>query len=748
MTVLLSALCLAGAVNFNFDWQWRPKGGEDWTAIDLPHDCLIDAPWDAAAVHSQRAFKRVPASAEYRKDFAWDPAWRDRRVILDFGGVMFYGDVFLNGTKVASTEYGSLGFEVDIAGNLLTNASNRIVVTANVDGGPDGCRWYTGCGLYRDVTLKAVGERRIARHGVCVRTRENRFVDIEVEVLGCTDLRDDVEVRAELDGQVVTAPVPKGDMRRRVPVKLPTVTLAAPRLWSVEAPNLYELKVKVANDERTVRFGVRTIAFDKSFGFRLNGKKVFLKGMSNHSDFGALGVAAYRDAIARQFRLMKEFGYNAVRCSHNPYSEDFYALADEMGLLVVDELTDKWCGCWAGRKPFLEMWEELLTEWIRRDRNHPSVILWSLGNELQHEERPSGLETGDWGVTQYRMMDVLTKHWDPTRPTTVANYPSRAGGVMKRDRRFWEKAWTRAPELARATEVASFNYRPEDYATYLSFDPGLNIFQSEASTSRWLEPYDLMDRERMTGLCYWGAIEYWGESNAFPKKGWNFSFFSHALRPYPQAYLIRSAFSDEPVVRLGVVGRAESLEWNDVKTGAVRLEESWNRADGDRVTVLAFSNAPEVELLLNGRSLGKTRTDGRVAKFENVGWTRGELKALASNGAVHALRTAGAKAGLRLRAEETGAQRADGLSLRYVWIEAVDRNGTVVPDATDEVSVRVTGAARLLALDEDDHCTEQRFAVDRKRLNGGRLLAVVRAGRDPGTTVLEANGERIEWRVE
>ena len=748
IAVVAGIISIAGAsaveIDFNDSWEWRYGGEKEWRAVDLPHDFMIESPWNGSANHSQRVFKPL-GEAFYRKSFAYDPSWEGKRVLLDFGGIMFFGDVRLNGTKVAETEYGYLGFETDITEQLKKDAPNLVEVWAKVGGGKNGSRWYTGGGLYRSVKLKVVNERRIARHGVCVRTK-GETAEVEVEIEGCRGLGDDLELIAEiLDGgkSVATTrgPVTKGDNRRRFSVPLPPMEVKGTKRWSPETPNLYSLKVSLRGgsavlDERMIRFGFRDIAFSKERGFEIDGRHIFLNGQSNHHDLGAIGVAAYPDAIRRYFRAIKEFGFNSVRCSHNPYSEEFYDIADEEGIVVVDEICDKWVRNWAGRKPYLEMWPQLVTEWVKRDRNHPSVVMWSLGNELQMNEGYHDATFEDWGVTTYRMMDVVVKRWDTTRPTTVAMFPTRANGIGRKDRRFNDPAYIVAPELAQVTEVASFNYQWPAYGEYLKHNPDMIVYQSEATTSEWLDPYFGMDRAKMVGCSYWGATEYWGESNKYPKKGWNWSFFSHTMKPYPQAWLIKSGFDRKtPVVRIGVVQTDERETWNDVSSGQQALRENWNRKAGEKTPVWVFSNAPEVELFLNGRSLGKkgvvrppegdgawrcTNGEKIHAAFFEVDWEPGELKAVGSNGAEHSIRTTGPAVGLKLRREEGGEQ------LAYVWIEAVDAKGLVVPDAATEVAVSVNGPGRLVALDDGDHYTDLLFNVDTKKMKEGYLLAIIR----------------------
>ena len=757
LSVSVALLLSAADIDFNSGWEWKRGGEKSWRAVDIPHDFMIESPWNGSENHSQRVFKPL-GEAFYRKSFAYDLAWEGKRVLLDFGGIMFFGDVKVNGKKVAETEYGYLGFETDVTEHLRKDVPNIVEVWAKVGGGRSGSRWYTGGGLYRGVKLRIVNERRIARHGVFVMTK-GETAQVEVELEGCRGLGDDLELVAEiLDGgktvATMRAPVTKGDNRRRFSVELPSIEIKGAKRWLPETPNLYTIKVSLCDgnaalDEKTVRFGFRDIAFSKERGFEIDGRHVFLNGQSNHHDLGALGAAAYSDAIRRYLRTIKEFGFNSVRCSHNPYSEEFYDIADEEGIVVVDEITDKWKGCWAGRKPYLEMWPQLVTEWVKRDRNHPSVVMWSVGNELQMNETCHDAMFEDWGVTTYRMMDVVVKRWDPTRPTTVAMFPTRANGIGRKDSRFNDSAHMVAPELAQVTEVASFNYQWPADQMYLKHNPDMIVYQSEATTSEWLAPYFGMDRAKMVGCSYWGATEYWGESNKYPKKGWNWSFFSHTMKPYPQAWLMKSGFDRKtPVVRIGVVQADERETWNDVSSGQQALRENWNRKQGDTAQVWVFSNAPEVELFLNGRSLGKKSvplpppgdapwTSAKGEKIHavsyKVAWEPGELKAVGSSGAEHSIRTSGPAVGIKIDREPS----SESATLAYFWLTAIDANGLYVPDATMDVKVSVNGPGRLLALDDGDHYTDQLFNVDTKKMKEGYLLAIVRRT-GPGDIAISA----------
>ena len=766
---------------FNFDWKFRAGDlkeaqlvtydDDDWRVLDLPHDFQIEQTWDESA-GGARGFKAM-GTGWYRKHFKANPAWKGKRVLLDFEGIMLVGDVWVNGRKVGSTDYGYLGFETDITDLLKYDEDNVVAVWAST-GKKDGSRWYTGGGLFRDVHLVIKNPIAIARHGVFVSTpkitEQRAEVSVQVELEGIRNKSLDIEINARIlapDGKTVAdtkGKAPQKSKLQTVEVSLPIVTVDSPGLWSCETPNLYTTEVSLVQDGKVIdcvteTFGIRTLEFSPDFGFKLNGKKLFLKGISNHHDLGAVGVAAFDRAIERQFQLMKRFGYNHIRSSHNPYSESFLKLADKYGILVVDELIDKWSdnSYWGGRVPFTQLWYQMIPEWIKRDRNHPSVILWSLGNELQMREDLAGFPTGDWGVTTYRIFDVLVKRYDKTRKTTVAMFPARAGAIGKNEPEFNTKVYP--PELATVTEVSSFNYRYLNYAQYLEKCPHMTVYQSEATTNELAAPFFGMDHDKMVGLAYWGAIEYWGESNGWPKKGWNFSFFNHCLEPYPQAYLIKSAFCEEPLVHIGVMDNGkEAIEWNDIMVGSLSLASHWNWATGSMQNLYTYTNADEVELLVNGRSMGIRKNDRtditrrNIIYWENIPYGKGgNIIAVARNNgkevARHRLETTGKATALKMVVENPEDWKADGMDLQYVKVYAVDNKGRVVPDTKDEVTFKVSGAARLIAVDNGDHFTDELFTGNTKKLHKGFIMAILRSDRSGGEVVITASSKGLKDAV-
>lgn len=801
---------LGGGWLFNFGWRYAFGPHTDaekeeyddsgWRSLDLPHDFQFEQPWVEAA-GGARGFKESDTEAWYRKTFRAPQEWKGLQVLLDFGGLMYYGDVYVNGKKVASSEYGYIGFETDISKHLHYGGDNVVAVYANT-GKPKASRWYTGGGLFRDVYMRLQNPTHIGRHGIYVASSLSpQGEDNSLPLKGGQDRSAEIKIMVDVCGfPHGSAPQPKttihatvkdkdgtvlGSSAADVPtltkhshdeISLPPITLQNPTLWDIDNPYLYYVEVDVMVDgllvdHQTEHFGVRSIEYSPKFGFKLNGRKLFLKGMANHHDMGALGVAAFDDAIRRQMHVMKQFGYNALRCSHNPYSESLTRIADEEGILIVDELIDKWSDdeYWGGRKPFSQLWPELIHEWVTRDRNCPSVILWSLGNELQIRDNWSGYKTNDWGITTYRLFDVMVKRYDRTRPTTVAQFPARAGAIRE-EKEF--KTYMAPPELAVATEVSSFNYQWDCYPRYFEYAPDMILFQSEAVTNQLQAPFYGMDRERTVGLAYWGAIEYWGESNKWPKKGWNFSFFRHTLWPNPQAWLIKGAFQPEdPVVRIGVLTGSESLGWNAINVGQKTYTEFWNYKEDSKQQVTTFTNAEEVELVINGKwvngqmvngeSLGRQRNDTTdvfkrgIIRWKDVPYGKGgSLTAIAYNGgkevARHRIETAGPAVRLVIEPEQVvNGKSSNGMSLRYLTIRAVDKQGRTVPSFDEELTVDVEGAAlSLLAIDNGDHYTDYLFHdIRTKRMYQGQMQVILRTTCEKGDATLRVTSPSLKAKL-
>ena len=541
--------------------------------------------------------------------------------------------------------------------------------------------------------------------------------------------------------------------------ELPSISLENAKLWSPDSPYLYTAEVTLYDNEGNIAdqikepFGVRTIEIIPQKGLLVNGKKVLLKGYANHHTLGALGAAAYPRAIEKRLKLMKEFGMNHIRTSHNPYSEDFLKHCDKYGILVVDELYDKWLTQYAGgRVDWESLWQKDVPEWVKRDRNHPSVVMWSLGNELQQY---SNLPFNDWGVTAYKLQKELLHRYDDTRLTTVAMHP-----------RYRNLETDSIPaDLAIETEVNSYNYRymyfPGDSKRY----PEKTFYQSEASVAAMGPNFYEMDLDKVIGLAYWGAIDYLGESMGWPVKGWNQGVFDLSLQPKPDAYFVKSMFTDEPTVHIGVIEKSGgNIQWNGINVSVGKLSENWNREAGEQVSLYTYTNGDEVELFLNGKSLGvkKNSNDPKLRariKWDNIAYAPGTLVAVAKkNGKVvarHQIETTGEAVALKL-VPDMETWHADGKDLMHVRIYAVDKKGRRVLNmkdakAFDKLTFQVKGDANIVAVDNGNIASDelhigktQLEKIIQRNLFQGSALVILRAGDKPGKIELSVAGEKMK----
>ena len=795
MGTLSAEAAVRDTISINQGWQFHrgdvkniselktSQSGDD--VVNLPHDFLIGQDWVAPDASerpdnsdagsnvrsrlSSRGFKEM-GIGWYRYELTPKDEWKGKRIVLDFQGIMLVGDVYLNGKRIGGTDYGYLGFDIDLSKLLKWGQPNEIAVKADTQN-PSNSRWFTGAGLYRDVNLIVTNKDLFfPRHPLFIRTQGNKEVKIKAEIInqqkvakGQSTAKMPVGVRIlDADGKVVAEQ--KNDIHfnakwRDREYELPSISLENAKLWSPDSPYLYTAEVTLYDSEGNIAdqikepFGVRTIEIIPQKGLLVNGKKVLLKGYANHHTLGALGAAAYPRAIEKRLKLMKEFGMNHIRTSHNPYSEDFLKLCDKYGILVVDELYDKWLTQYAGgRVDWESLWQKDVPEWVKRDRNHPSVVMWSLGNELQQY---SNLPFNDWGVTAYKLQKELLHRYDDTRLTTVAMHP-----------RYRNLETDSIPaDLAIETEVNSYNYRymyfPGDSKRY----PEKTFYQSEASVAAMGPNFYEMDRDKVIGLAYWGAIDYLGESMGWPIKGWNQGVFDLSLQPKPDAYFVKSMFTDEPTVHIGVIEKSGgNIQWNGINVSAGKLSENWNREAGEKVSLYTYTNGDEVELFLNGKSLGvkKNSNDPKLRariKWDNIAYAPGTLVAVAKkNGKVvarHQIETTGEAVALKL-VPDAENWHADGKDLMHVRIYAVDKKGRRVLNvkdakAFDKLTFQVKGDANIVAVDNGNISSDelhigktQLEKTIQRNLFQGSALVILRAGDKPGKIELSVAGEKMK----
>ena len=782
----------------DFDWRFHKgdqPGAEQvgfddakWRTLDIPHDWSIEdldaktllkeksdgskeqaeprqvgGPFDSWAPNGTSMGYARSGIGWYRKTFSVPESWADKRIEIQFDGVYMNAEVWLNGRKLGRHPYGYTSFTYDLTEALNAPGTPNVlaVKVANIQ---PNTRWYSGSGIYRHVWLKAFNPVHIANWGVGVTTpkvsRDVAEVRVETTLENETDERVDATLETVLldpDGQTVasltsTHRVATGIvMRAKQPFVLPR-----PKLWEPESPALYtavstvRIDGKVV-DERQTTFGIRSIEFNADNGFLLNGHPMLLKGACIHHDNGPLGAAAYDRAEERKIELLKAAGFNAVRLSHNPPSEALLEACDRLGILVIDEIFDYWDLPKKNNSyhlDFPEYWEKDLEAMVLRDRNHPSIILWSIGNEINEQYL-------DHGAQWARTLADKTRTLDPSRPVTSAL--CRIVGV--------EIDWpTREPFMS-ALDVTGYNYKLEFYEESHAREPTRVIMSSE---SRGREAFDywmaVEDNPYIVGDFVWTGMDYIGEIAV----GWA-GFTSARKYPWTLAYcgdLDLCGFKRDAAYYRNVL-------WGDKnvyplvhnpdptakfgtpymhKWGYEDKEMNWTWPDhkGEKLIVEVASRSESVRLLVNGKDYGlkkPTRETEFKAVWENVEYQPGWLTAIGYDGAVEndrrTIQTVGAPKRIRLTADRD-AIAADGQDLVYVTVEVVDENGLRVPSAKLPVTIEVGGAGTLAGFGSGNPKTDESFQQPVRTTFEGRALAIVKAGKTPGPITLLASAPGLE----
>jgi len=723
---------------FHDDWKFcagnvpgfeRPDLDDSgWTAVDLPHDWSIGQPFDPTLPHGSQHAYLPNGVVNYRKQFEAE-CGAGERVLLDFDGVYRSADLFVNGRHVCKHFNGYTGFEADVT-DCLVPGINVVAVRAD-NSIEQTSRWYTGSGINRSVRLRRIGPLHFLRHGLAVDARTDGTVTVKAE---CS-LPGDVRL-AVLD------PAGREIARHKGPEA--TLQVKAPLLWSPDSPVLYTCVARLCDetgaetDRITAKFGFRSIEFDPEHGLIFNGEKLLLRGVNLHEELCGIGTAVFRDGVARRYRILKLLGVNAIRLAHHPYAPEFLELADEMGFLIFDEAFDKWTGQYYGHQvAFEDHWRNDVTEFVRRDRNHPSVFLWSVGNEVVDQQ----LDGRDgFGVERLEVMRDFVHQLDPTRKVTCALYPARRNGVK------WDQPGFRDTsdihQMAHHMDVVAVNYMGEffrrDHAKY----PQMCFLVSEATTNRGVGSWFDFDHELGGGSFYWGGFDYLGEAR-WPHKNWYSGLVDRAGFPKSIARQAQISWDQTPRVHLAVHvdGETEVRNWNDVQLEWETMRSHWNWNEGETVRLAVYTNCERAVLLLNGRPVGsKTRTPGDCCRIPfELAFAPGELTANAYNGetlaATETLCTAGKPVELRLRAD-TDTVEPGGLG--HVELSLHDAKGTRCATADAIVRLRVANSGELFGVANGDTTSGQQFKSNAVRLFEGRALAVLRGGRRPGRCRLEA----------
>lgn len=765
------------STRLNFDWKFHlgeVGGAQDpqfdaaaWPVVNVPHDWAIYGPFERKVAMGGANGFRPREIGWYRKTFASPAA--GKRIFLDFEGVYTAADVWLNGRHLGKNYNGYLGFRFDITHQLKpVGESNMLAV--RVDNSRVGSsRWYTGSGIYRDVNLIVVSPVYIPQYGIWITTPKiedtQATVHVETVVTNSGSAASDITLITELRDPAGKPVVSESKTERVLVGGVYTfqqdLLAPQPQRWSTELPGLYKSVSRVSADHKLcdvveTTFGIRTVKFTPQQGLLLNGKKVNVKGVNFHHDLGCLGAAAFGRGSERRLELIKEMGCNAVRLAHNPYQPALLDQCDRLGLLVFDEAYDKWTDQYTGpQHPFARAWPEDLRAFVLRDRNHPSVFIWSVGNEEGQQ-----VTAPDFGVSQFKAMYTLVKSLDPTRAVTCGLLKARAKGVRynAKPKALFENS--EPAEMSFVMDVVSCNYTQSFFERDHRKYPQLIFLVSEIGTNGGGDNWFEYDHSYTVGQFYWGGFDYIGESSGWPCKGWVRGLIDLAGVRKPASYYVESVYSENPMVYIAVkdLKPGKNIIWNDVKLNWEFLSSHWNWPAGQTVQVFTYSNGDAIELLLNGRSLGtKKMADFEKMKMSwDIPFEPGTLKAVAyRDGKVVAeqqLQTAGPACRLALESDRP-VLKADGLDLAHVSVKVVDAQGVLVPDAAQKIHFAVTGAGTNAGVDNGDQNSSELWQGDERSAYNGRALLIVRSGRAHGlVNVLAAaaglQSAELQLRVE
>lgn len=823
--LLIASLIMASSYNvnaqeriiedFNFDWsfklgddqQFATKDFDDssWRELHLPHDWSIEGEFSKDNPSTPGGGALPGGIGWYRKHFR-SPKLDGRHIAIEFDGIFMNSTVFVNGHKVGFRPYGYSSMSYDITPYLNPQGEENIIAVRCDNSEQPNSRWYAGCGIYRNVRLVNTANVFVDYTGTYITTpeisKERGTIKAQVSI---SNLRNDAS-KVTLENKILDAKgrcVAKNSVTKAINAGASadmemTIEVNNPILWDVYNPYLYSVKSSVVVDGKVVDdyitpFGFRYFEFKADTGFWLNGRNLKLKGVCMHHDLGALGTAVHRRGLERQLDILQSFGVNAIRTSHNPPTPELLDMCDERGILVMDEAFDMWRRAktrYDYARYFDEWHQKDLIDFIKRDRNHPSIVMWSVGNEileqwnsnddvklddLPAEQRNllinfiSENATGNKDDVEKNTNVLLTRHmvatlkkYDNTRPVTAGCNETRPTNNLIR---------------SGALDIIGFNYHVQDYDSVKEWYPNMPFIGSETASSlnsrgfyihpstkinvvpeRWDAPhqtdhhqcsaYDnsrapwatlheeawvaVRDRDFCAGTFIWTGFDYLGEPTPYswPSRSSYFGIVDLCGFPKDCYYMYRSEWTNNPTLHL-------FPHWN------------WNV--GDKIDMWVYYNtADEVELFLNGKSLGKrTKTSDRLhAIWENVEFEAGEITAIGyKNGKEilrHSRKTAGKAEKIVLTADRK-VLKADGYDLAYVTVECADAKGNLVPTAMNQLYFEVDGVGELVGVDNGNAAGGESLNGNKMKLFNGKAIAIVRTKRnESGKITLKVTSDDME----
>jgi beta-galactosidase len=766
-----------------FDDGWRfHRGGalgaekpefddSAWRVLDLPHDWSIEdlpgtnSPFNMDAISQVNGGFTTGGTGWYRKTFLIPEDMNSKRIVLQFDGVYMNPEIWINGVSMGSHPNGYTSFWFDITEHIEFGKLNVLAVKVRNEG--ENSRWYAGSGIYRHVWLKIPESVHISQWGIQISTTEISTASAKINIKTKVDNQSENSLPVKVITRILNSKneelgkTESGQLIGKAGVSefIQDVVVLKPALWSPETPSLYTAISEVFTNNQLVdreetKFGIRTLEFDAVNGFQLNGKKLKLKGGCIHSDNGPLGAKSFDRAEVRRVELLKASGFNAIRCAHNPPSPAFLDACDQLGMMVIDEAFDMWQD---GKNSsdyhlyFEKWWQRDVESMIKRDFNHPSIILWSIGNEIPKMNTPEVIQTA-------KEIAEFVHQSDTTRQITAAV----------------NVFGTEIDPFVATLDIAGYNYG--SVGTNLTgsiFDtdhkrkPSLIMLQTESypldAFKSWM---DVKDHDWLIGDFVWTAFDYIGEASI----GWRGYWQEHNFYPWnlafcgdidicgskrPQSYY-RDALWKENQLSVFVKSPQPSFEenidrvsWSRWHWDDVLADWNWKGFENQPLQVNIYSSCEEVELFLNGKSMGRLSTN-RSTEYKaiyNVAYQPGELKAVGySNGKevkISILKTAGEPSQIQLKADRNEI-KADGEDLCYIMVELTDKNGLKNPKAENLIKFDIEGPGEIVGVGNANPVSTESYLNHERKAWHGQCLVIIKSERKKGNIVLKASSANLK----
>jgi len=788
----LSNLNIIGKENYNFNPAWKFSKGEivgaekinyddtKWENVNIPHDWAIAGPFDPLG-ESETA--KLPWQGEgwYRKKFNIDKNLEGKKIYFMFDGIMAFPKIYINGKLAGEWDYGYNSFYIDATDYL--NYGNENTIAIHVDTREHESRWYPGAGIYRKIQMIVANPVHIDVWGTYVSTPavEDTWTDVKILTSVINDELKDKLVTIESTvlsplGNVVAVAKHEEKVQSNSKYEFEQwVTLISPERWDVDTPVLYTIKTIIKSngidsDTNYTKFGIRTSKFTTNDGFHLNGRRLQIKGVNLHHDQGPLGAAFYKRSMQRQLEIMKEMGCNAIRTSHNMPAPELLELCDEMGFLVIDESYDKWDrkGDFLPGKDFFESAERNITNFVKRDRNHPSIILWSIGNEMRDIQSN---ENGSYNKL-VEMISYFKKH-DSSRPITMVNdnmesvkyrhYELIDVHSWNYGRRYLPARNAEPTKAVIISESASTVSTRGYYSlplpkekTDFSIDD-LQVSSYDMNAPDWAEPaeYDFTWQEEdkyVAGEFVWTGFDYLGEPT-----------------PYNFAFLEEGKITKEETAKSSYFGIVDLAgipkdryylyrsHWAPEKTTIHILPHwNWEGHEGENILVFVYTNGDKGELFLNGKSFGikekHPKSNNPFERYrlmwENVKYQPGELKVVAyKEGKIigeKVIKTSDKAASIKLTPDRQ-LLNMSGEDLSYIKIEAFDSDGNFCPLAQNLLKFKIEGPAEIIGVGNGNPQSLEPFNSDERKLFYGKAMLIIRAIKNgEGDILVKVNSEGVK----